>query len=151
MVEIKKNNDNSITFICDGDILPCAFTKVDRVANFSNYYCLWINDKEFYLFNTKNKKYALKTNIYKGAKKFYKIGHYSKLTGTFVAYRSDKDYAHILFEYGDFEEYVFKYVGEEYNGIRPVKGCNDKWAYYNVVKRNFLYDINSGLQSTPTP
>ena len=146
MVEIKKNNDNSITFICDGDILPCAFTKVDRVANFSNYYCLWINDKEFYLFNTKNKKYALKTNIYKEAKKFYKIGHYSKLTGTFVAYRSDKDYAHILFEYGDYEEYVFKYVGEEHNGIRPVKGCNDKWAYYNVVKRNFLYDINSGLQ-----
>lgn len=145
MVEIIKNTNNTLTFVCDGYILPCNLLKVEKVADNSNYYCLWINEKEFYLFNVQNKKHALKINTYTTAKKFCKIEFYSNDSKTFVAYRSDKDYAYILFENGDYENIVFKYVGNEYNGIRPVKVHNDRWGYYNVFKRGFLYDISKGM------
>ena len=145
MVEIIKNANDTITFVCDGYILPCSLVKVEKVADNSNYYCLWVNEKEFYLFNVENKKHALKINTYTTAFKFCKIEFYSNNSKSFIAYRSDKNYAYILFENGDYEKNVFKYVGNEYNGIRPVKAHNDKWGYYNVFKKNFIYDINKGM------
>lgn len=145
MVEIIKNANDTITFTCDDYILPCTLVKVEKVTDNSNYYCLWLNKNEFYLYNVQNKKFALNINTYREAKLFYKIENYSNYSRTFVAYRSDKEYAYILFEDGNYENYVFKNVGKENKGIRPVKGCNNKWDYYDVFKKVFLYNISKGL------
>ena len=145
MVDVKRNIDGTLTFSYDGFTLPYVFVKVEQVAENSNYYCLWITEEEFHLFNIRTKEYALKINTYKESKIFSKIEFYSKDTRSFVAYRSDKEYAYLLFEDGEYENYVFKYVGKELNGIRAVKGHNNKWMYYNVLKKEFTFNINKGL------
>ena len=145
MVDVKRNIDGTLTFSYDGFTLPYIFVKVEQVAENSNYYCLWITEKEFHLFNIRTKEYALKINTYKESQIFSKIEYYSKDTRSFVAYRSDKEYAYLLFEDGEYENYVFKYVGKELNGIRAVKGHNNKWMYYNVLKKEFTFNIKKGL------
>lgn len=145
MLEIKRNIKRSATFSYEGFSLPYAFVKVEQVAKNSNYYCLWITEDKFHLFNLKTKEYALKINSYKESKTFSRIEHYSRNTRTFVAYRSDEEYAYLLFEDGEYENHIFKYVGEEHNGIRAVKGYNNRWVYYNVLKKCFTFPISKGL------
>ena len=145
MVEIKRNINRTVSFSYDGITLPYAFVKIEKVAENSNYYCLWITEEKFHLFNIKTKEYALKINTNRESKTFCKIVYYSNSTRSFVAYRSDKEYVYLLFEDGEYENYAFKSIGKEINGIRAVKGHNNKWMYYNVHKKRFTFDINKGL------
>ena len=146
MNEIRTTSDGRYMLDCDASSSNKSFFKIEKLADKSNYYMLW--EKEdmdaFYLYNAEKKFYALKTNTYRNAQLFRKIDFYSEETKSFVAYRSDKDYAYIVYDDGYMEQHAFLYVGEEYNGMRPVKTYGGKWLYYDTRKRKFAWAIERG-------
>lgn len=146
MVEIIRNTNGTFTFVCNNIQLPGAFLKVEKVAEESNHYCLWLNQQEFLLYNSKKNKYAPETSSYQDAKRFSKVEFYSIDFGSFVAYRSDIGYAYLLYEDGRFERKLFQFVGQEKGGIRPLKVSNGIWRYYDDNQRKFLYDTTKGLE-----
>lgn len=118
-----------------------TFVKTEKVSEDSNYYCLWIDQHSFYLYNGKTEYFALKTNVISNAHLFSRIEDYSENTKSFVAYRSDENLAYIMYEDGYVAEFAFRYVGKEYNGMRPVMANSGKWAFYDVRnrKRHWFY------------
>lgn len=126
------------------------FYKIQKVADNSNYYCLWDKEEDefFRLFNAEKKKYALgNTNSFEDAKLFIEVCNYSEASRSFVARRSDIPYSYIIYDDCTFESKAFKYVGEECNGMRPVMLIHDgqeKWLYYDSIKHRFLWPVEHG-------
>lgn len=121
--------------------LDADFFKIERLAGGSNYYLLWpdapMND--FYLYNAKKQIYAFNRQLFK------KTEYYSEDSLSFVAYRSDHNYAYIFYEDGYIDkECVCGYIGEEYNGVRPIKTYGGKWLYYNVYMRKTVWKVKNG-------
>lgn len=145
MARIVKTTKGQYLMLNNGKLLSGAFYKIERVAESSNFYCLWPNNSLFFLFNVKLCRYALKSEATSNAQTFLRIEHYSNESKSFIAYRSDKEYAHIMFEDGTFEEKTFQYVGIEDNGIRPVKSFTNKWYFYDTIKRKGIMQTGNGL------
>ena len=146
MVEIRTTSDGRYVLDCDGILLEKSFFRIKRFADKSNYYLLWEDEDMdvFYLYNTEKNIFALKASVCRNAQTFRKVDFYSEETLSFVAYRSDEEYAHILYDDGDMERYAFQYVGEEYNGMRPVKTYGGKWLYYDAQRRKPAWAIEKG-------
>ena len=146
MVEIRTTSDGRYMLDCDGILLEKSFFRIERLADKSNYYLLWEDEDMdvFYLYNTEKNIFALKASVCKNAQTFRKVDFYSEETQSFVAYRSDEEYAHILYDDGDMERYAFQYVGEEHNGMRPVKTYGGKWLYYDAQRRKPTWAIEKG-------
>ena len=113
MVNIVKTANGQYSMLNNGKLLYGTFYKIERVAESSNFYCLWPNDSLFFLYNVNLCRYALKSETTSNAQTFLRIEHYSIESKSFIAYRSDNEYAHIIFEDGAFEEKTFQYVGIE--------------------------------------
>ena len=137
-----KNNDNYINrtfpFVDIEAFSDLAISKVEKVSDRGNYYCIWIAESFFYLFQNINKQFALKSNSIEKAHKFVKTENYSEISHSFIAYRYTKSYVHIIYDDGYIEEKTFKFVGEEHNGIRAVKTTNDRWFFYDTIKRRII-------------
>lgn len=142
MANIREISPNNYALFNNGESLT-GFHKIERVADNSNYYCLWPTSEYFYLYHIVKKKFALNSSAIADAYTFVKIEHYSEKTGTFIAYRKDEDYVHILFEDGYAESTTFCFIGEETNEVRPVKTCSDRWFFYDTRKRKYLYHTGS--------
>lgn len=142
MADIREISPNNYALFNNGESLT-GFHKIERVADNSNYYCLWLTSEYFYLYHIVKKKFALNCNAIADANTFVKIEHYSEKTGTFIAYRKDEDYVHILFEDGYVESTTFSFIGEETNEVRPVKTCSDRWFFYDTKKRKYLFHTGS--------
>lgn len=112
-----------------------TFVKIEKVSENSNYYCLWIDQHLFYLYNGKTECFVRKTNAISNADLFCRIEDYSEDTKSFVAYKSDENFAYIIYEDGYVAEFAFRYVGKEYNGMRSVMANSGKWAFYDVQNR----------------
>lgn len=145
MVNIVKTANGQYSMLNNGKLLYGTFYKIERVAESSNFYCLWPNDSLFFLYNVNLCRYALKSETTSNAQTFLRIEHYSIESKSFIAYRSDNEYAHIIFEDGAFEEKTFQYVGIEDNGIRPVKSFSDKWYFYDTTKRKGIVQTGNGI------
>ena len=63
--------------ISNGRILPTSFLKIEKVNDDSNFYCLWLDDEKFYLYNSVIGKYVFNSFTYKDAKTFSKVCYYS--------------------------------------------------------------------------
>ncbi len=123
--------------------LDADFFKIERLAEGSNYYLLWSDAQmnEFYLYNAQKQTYAFDQKFFK------KIEYYSEDSLSFVAYRNDHNYAYIFYEDGYIDkEHVCEYIGEEYNGVRPIKTCGGKWLYYDVYKRKTVWKVECGYK-----
>ena len=127
-----------ISHILQDEKSLAGFYKTEKLASESNFYCLWPTPEYFYLYHTPKEEFALKSNSILTAKRFNKIEDYSEKTGSFIAYRKENDYVHIIFEDGYIESTNFCYVGTEKNGIRAVKTCSERWFFYDTTKRKFL-------------
>ncbi len=146
MIEIKKNSDYTFSFTYNNSTLKDSFIKIEPINETSNFYCLWSAKDSFHLFNKKKNKFAFNINVYADSIQFVKIEFYSKETNSFVAYRKDNNHAYLFFEDGTYKTNCFSYIGNEFNAVRPVKGLNNRWVYYNVKSNNLLCDIKKGLQ-----
>lgn len=123
--------------------LDADFFKVKRLAEGSNYYLLWPDAQmnDFYLYNTQKQTYAFNRKLFK------KTEYYSEDSLSFVAYRSDHNYAYMFYEDGYIDkEYVCGYIGEEYKGVRPIKTYGGKWLYYNVYMRKPIWKVEYGYK-----
>ena len=141
MVEIVSIGNGRYTLNLGGYNLEADYFKVEKLAEDSNYYLLWSDAQmdNFYLYNAKKQAYVF------DAKLFKKIEYYSKDSLSFVAYRSDYNYAYMFYEDGYIDkDYVCKYIGEEYNGVRPIKTWGGKWLYYNVKTRKPVWKVKYG-------
>ena len=122
--------------------LDADFFKVERLAEGSNYYLLWPDAQrdDFYLYNAKKQIYAFHRKLFK------KTEYYSEDSLSFVAYRSDNGYAYMFYENRDIDEHdAYLFIGEEYNGMRPVKSTyKGKWLYYDVNKQNLAWKKGNG-------
>lgn len=150
MIEIHKEPDGRFRLFCDGEPLSAAFSKIEKVTDNSNYYCLWKEDG-FYLYHAKKNFYALRTNIPEKAQMFSTVKYYSEKSQSFVACRSinvDKVYAYIVYEDGYVTDITdpFREVGEESNGMRPVKSCDNKWVYYDTMQRRLVWRRDKGYR-----
>ena len=117
--------------------LDADFFKIERLAEGSNYYLLWPDAQrdDFYLYNAKKQTYAFNRIFFK------KTEYYSEDSLSFVAYRSDHNYAYMFYEDGYIDKHVCGYIGEEYNGVRPIKTYGGRWLYYNVYMRKPLWKV----------
>ena len=138
MANIKEISPNNYALFNNGESLT-GFHKIERVADNSNYYCLWPTSEYFYLYHIIKRKFALNCNAITDANTFVKIEHYSEITGSFIVYRKDEVYAHIIFEDGYVESTTFSFIGEETDGARPVKTCSGRWFFYDTRKRKCLH------------
>ncbi len=123
--------------------LDADFFKVKRLAEGSNYYLLWPDAQmdDFYLYNAQKQTYAFNRKLFK------KTEYYSEDSLSFVAYRSDHNYAYMFYEDGYIDkEHVCGYIGEEYNGVRPIKTYGGKWLYYNAYMRKTLWKVEYGYK-----
>lgn len=123
--------------------LDADFFKIERLAEGSNYYLLWPDAQrdDFYLYNAKKQTYAFNRIFFK------KTEYYSEDSLSFVAYRSDHNYAYMFYEDGYIDkEHVCGYIGEEYNGVRPIKTYGGRWLYYNVYMRKPLWKVEYGYK-----
>ena len=126
--------------------LEKSFDKIEKLTVNSNYYLLW-EDKDdgyFYLYNAEKKYYALKAKTWQNAIAFRRVDLYSTETHSFVAYRYDEEYVYILYDDGSWFEYVFRYVGEECYGMRPVQTAGGKWLFFDARKRKFAWSVEKG-------
>ena len=130
---------NGYYWLYDGGepVVDSEFVKVNKLNDNSNYYCLWPNDKCFYLYHI-NRGYIGGTSKYT----FNEIRHYSEITHSFAAYRSDVERAHLLFEDGFMVSDAFLEIGEECDDdyrSRPVKYTykEERWCFYETTKRDF--------------
>ena len=138
---IKKSNGR-YTLSINGVCLNADYFKIERLTEGSNNYLLWpdSHSRDFYLYNIEKACYIL------GGKKFKRTEYYSAHSSSFVAYRSDTNYAYIVYEDGDIDKNVVcKFIGEEYNGVRPIRTYGDKWLYYNCGKRKTAWRVENGL------
>lgn len=110
-------------------------SKIEKLLDTGMYYRIWVDESYFYLFHKVNKQFALKSNSIEKAHKFFKTEDYSEISNSFIAYRYSNSYVHIIYDDGYIEEKTFKFVGEEHNGIRAVKTINDRWFFYDTIKR----------------
>lgn len=156
MDKIREISSYNYALLCDGK-WQSGFYKIEKVAERSHYYCLWINPGYFYLYHIEKERYAINSNMISSANKFSKIEHYSEETGSFVAYREDGEFAHIIFEDGYVESTTFSLVGEETEGTRIVKTCSNRWFFYDTRKRKYLhltgskgYILNGNLEKLLT-
>lgn len=143
MTEIIPVGNGRYTLNIGSYSLDADFFKVERLAEGSNYYLLWPDSREddFYLYNAKKQIYAFNRKLFK------KTEYYSEDSLSFVAYRSDHNYAYIFYEDGYIDrECVCGYIGEEYNGVRPIKTYGGRWLYYNVYMRKTVWKIEYGYK-----
>lgn len=154
-MRIERNNNGRYCLL-DSDGEPKGnkytgldFEKIEKINDHSNYYCLWKNDVCFYLLHTNNDTSRFVGGCYPYG--FKEIRHYSDVTQSFVAYRSDFERAHLLYE--DFYQVsdVFIEVGEECDNefrSRPVK-YTDKgqlWCFFQTKLRKFAWNKGSGYE-----
>ena len=137
MANIREVSPNNYALFNNGKQLT-GFRKIERVAPNSNFYCLWPTTEYFHLYHIVKENFAISSNIISTANKFSKTVFYSEETNSFVVYRKDKNYAHIIYEDGHVENTTFSYVGIEVDGIRTVKTCSDRWFFYDTRKRKYL-------------
>ena len=138
MDKIKEISSNNYALLCNDKSLS-GFYKIEKLAEGSYYYCLWPTPEYFYLYHIEKEKYALNCNNISSANKFFKTEDFSEKTGSFVAYRLNENYAHIIFEDGFVETKTFSFVGKEIKGVRPVKTCSDRWFFYDSTRRKYLH------------
>lgn len=136
---------NGYYWLYDGGepVVNSKFVKINRLNDNSNYYCLWPNDKCFYLYHI-NRGYIGGASKYT----FIEIRHYSELTHSFAAYRSDVEWAHLIFEDG-FMPNPFLEIGEECDDeyrSRPVKYTltGERWCFYKTTERDFVWPKDKG-------
>jgi len=145
-MEIKIINGYYWLYDCDEPVFDNGFVKINRLNDNSNYYCLWPNDKCFYLYHI-NRGYIGGTSKYT----FNEIRHYSEITHSFAAYRSDVERAHLLFEDGFMTPDAFLEIGvecdDEYRS-RPVKYTykEERWCFYKTTKRVFAWPKEKGYK-----
>ena len=156
MDKIKEISPNNYALLCNGESLS-GFYKIEKIAEGSHYYCLWPTHKYFYLYHIEKGKYALNSNIISIANKFVKIENFAEETGSFVAYRENDNFAHLIFEDGYVETKTFSFVGKEIEGIRTVKTCSNRWFFYDTRKRKYLpltgtngYKLDGNLETILT-
>ena len=140
---------NGYYWLYDGGepVIKSEFVKVNKLKDNSNYYCLWPNDKCFYLYHHINRRYIGGDSKYT----FNEIRHYSEITHSFAAFRSDKEWAHLIFEDGFMAPDTFLEIGEESDDeyrSRPVKYTykEERWCFYNTTKRNFAWPKDKGYE-----
>lgn len=141
MVEIVATGAGRYTLNIGAYSLETDFFKIERLAEGSNYYLLWPDAQmdDFYLYNASKLTYALSRTLFK------KTEYYSEGSLSFVAYRSDNNYAYIVYENGYIDKHVYLYVGDEHKGMRPVKlTYKCKWLYYDVNKQNLAWKKENG-------
>lgn len=148
-MEIKIINGYYWLYDCGGPVTDCEFVKIYRLNDNSNFYCLWPNDKCFHLYHEKR-------GYIGGASKytFKEIRHYSEITHSFAAYRSDVERAHLIFEDGFMESNAFIEIGEECNDefqSRPVKYTyeGERWCFYKTKKREYAWPKEKGYIISP--
>lgn len=146
MIKIKEISEGKFTLTRKDKMLPGIYHKIEKVAENSNFYYLWSDKKHFCLYDAKSNRYALKSSTLSDAQTFSHIEYYSEESQSFVAYRSDTRYAHIIYEDGTFETQTFKYVGAEKNGLRPVQDFKNKWYYYDSTERKRIKKTRHGIQ-----
>ena len=146
MIKIKEISEGKYTLTRKDRMLPGIYHKIERVSENINFYCLWSDKKHFCLYDAKSNRYALKSSTLSDAQTFSRIEYYSEESQSFVAYRSDMKYAHIIYEDGTFESQTFKYVGAEKNGLRPVQDFKNKWYYYDTTERKRIKKTRHGIQ-----
>lgn len=140
---------------CDGTpIVEESFAKIERVAEASPCYCLWMETTRpcCCIYNAEKQFFVRKSNTFKLAETFCKIECYSSESKSFVAYGSDNDFVHIIFDDGSFNNYndkgnkvLFDYVGEEHFGMRPVRILpSKKWVYFDSQKKTLAWSKDKG-------
>lgn len=145
-MDIKIINGHYWLYDCGEPVVKSEFVKINRLNDNSNYYCLWPNDKCFYLYHI-NRGYIGGTSKYT----FNEIRHYSEITHSFAAYRSDVERAHLLFEDGFMTPDAFLKIGvecdDEYRS-RPVKYTykEERWCFYKTTKRVFAWPKEKGYK-----
>lgn len=144
MISVSEISENKYVIYRKNILLPGIFYKVERLSDDCNIYCLWLDKKEFLIYNATKNIYALKSTL-SGACIFKRIKYYSEHSKSFVACRSDNDYHHIIYEDGYYDSHIFKFVGEEVNGCRAVQGFSDKWNFYDTTERHIIKLKNDGF------
>ena len=98
--------------------LDADFFKIEWLTEGSNYYLLWPDAQmnDFYLYNTKKQTYAFNRKLFK------KTEYYSEDSLSFVAYRSDHNYAYVFYEDGYIDkEHVCGYIGERSTSYKNLR------------------------------
>lgn len=140
---------NGYYWLYDGGVpfVDSGFVKINRLNDNSNYYCLWPNDKCFYLYHIIRRGYIGGASKYT----FNEIRHYSEITHSFAAYRSDVKRVHLIFEDGFMTPDAFLEIGvecdDEYRS-RPVKYTykEERWCFYKTTKRVFAWPKDRGYK-----
>jgi hypothetical protein len=129
-----------------------GFSNAEYVIAGGNILKLWGDSNQyFYLYDLRQQQFIRKANTMNNLDRFQEITTYSDKSKSFVAKFLEKDYVLVVFEDGS-NSSLFKYVGREFNGFRPVQLANDSWGFYNSYRNNVEWkEDNYKLQGKEQP